>query len=124
VAEPHGDRLELRGLRALGTHGVLPEEHERAQPFEVDLDLYVDCSAAGQSDQLSDTVDYGALALALAAVIEGPHVQLLERLGELLAAQALAHAPRAQAVALTVRKLRPPVSLALDSAGVRLVRYR
>ena len=37
-----GDRIQLRGLRAIGTHGVLPEEKSRAQPFEIDLDLAVD----------------------------------------------------------------------------------
>jgi dihydroneopterin aldolase len=51
------DRIELRGLRALGTHGVLPEEKERAQPFEVDLALEVDLRPAGRSDALADTVD-------------------------------------------------------------------
>ncbi len=55
------DRIELRGLRALGTHGVLPEEQERPQPFEVDLDLEVDLRRAGRSDDLADTVDYGAV---------------------------------------------------------------
>ena len=39
------DRIQLRGLRAMGTHGVLPEEQQRAQPFEVDLDLEVDLSS-------------------------------------------------------------------------------
>ncbi len=30
------DRIELKGIRALGTIGVLAEEQERAQPLEVD----------------------------------------------------------------------------------------
>ena len=38
TADGPGDRIELRGLRCVGTHGVLVEEQERAQPFEVDLD--------------------------------------------------------------------------------------
>ncbi|HEY3811318.1 MAG TPA: dihydroneopterin aldolase, partial [Acidimicrobiales bacterium] len=67
------DRILLRGLHLVGTHGVLPEERERAQPFEVDLDLAVDTRAAGRSDALADTVDYGAVAEAAAAVITGPH---------------------------------------------------
>ena len=46
------DRIELRGLRVLGTHGVLPEERERAQPFEVDLDIDADLRPAGVSDAL------------------------------------------------------------------------
>ena len=31
------DRIEIRGLRALGLIGVNPEERERTQPFEVDF---------------------------------------------------------------------------------------
>ena len=36
------DRIEIRGLRVLGVHGLLPEERDRPQPFEVDLDLVLD----------------------------------------------------------------------------------
>ena len=48
------DRIELRGLRVVGTHGALPEEQVRAQPFEVDLDIEVDLRPAGLSDDLDD----------------------------------------------------------------------
>ena len=47
------DRIDLRGFRALGTHGALPEEQVRAQPFEVDLDVFADLAAAGRSDELA-----------------------------------------------------------------------
>ena len=67
------DRIELRGLRIVGTHGVLPEERQRSQPFEVDLDIVADLSRASASDDLEDTVDYGAVAAAVAAVVSGPH---------------------------------------------------
>ena len=124
------DRIELRGLRALGTHGVLPEERERPQPFEVDLDLEVDLRAAGRSDALSDTVDYGAIAEAVAAVITGPHADLLEHLAERMAWAALdagsskgrADAARVTGVTVAVRKLRPPLGLEITSAGVRIHR--
>ncbi len=56
------DHILVVGLRELGVHGVLPEERTRAQPFEVDLDLSVDLEAAGASDALEDTVDYGTLS--------------------------------------------------------------
>ena len=117
------DRIELRGLRVLGTHGVLPEERERAQPFEVDLDLDLDVGAAGRSDALGDTVDYGSVVEAVAGVIAGPHSDLLERLAERIARAALnAGAPRASAVTVTVRKLRPPLPFDLASAGVTVTR--
>ena len=58
------DRIELRGLRVLGTHGLLAEERSRPQPFEVDLDVVADLSAAGESDDLRETIDYFRKRLA------------------------------------------------------------
>ena len=117
------DRIELRGIRALGRHGVLPEEHQRPQPFSVDVDLVADLGESGQSDQLDATIDYGMLAEAVVAEIEGPSVQLLERLAQRIADRALAFGgPRARSVTVTLRKLRPPVPVHMESAGVRVTR--
>ena len=122
MIEVGGDRIELRGLRALGAHGALPEERDRSQPFEVDLDLFVDLQPAGRSDDLADTVDYGGFAAAV-AVVEGPHAELIETLAERVARAVLAAAgDRATAVTVTVRKLRPPVALSLESVAVRVTR--
>lgn len=123
MREVGGDRIELRGLRALGTHGALPEERERPQPFEVDLDLSVDLRAAGLSDDLADTVDYGAVAAAAVAVVEGPHAELIEKLAERVARAVLgAGGGRVTEATVTVRKLRPPVPADLRSAAVRVTR--
>ncbi len=115
------DVIQLRGLRALGRHGVLPEERDRAQPFEVDLDVEADLRAAGRSDEVSDTIDYGALAALVGAVLEGERCALLERLAERIAESVLADG-RVRSVTVTVRKLRPPVPILLDHAAVRLTR--
>ena len=64
------DRIELRGLRVTATCGVLPEEKARRQPFEVDLDVHVDLGAPSLSDDLADTVDYGALCALVAGLAE------------------------------------------------------
>lgn len=116
-----GDVVELRGLRAVGTHGVLPEERARAQPFEVDLDVVTDLAAAARSDALADTVDYGALAVAVAALVADERHDLVERLAGRIAEHVLAD-ERVRAVTVTVRKLRPPVPVDLASAAVRLTR--
>ena len=117
------DRVELRGLRALGIHGVLPEEQSRPQPFEVDLDIEADLSAAGRSDDLADTIDYGAVAEMVAKVVSSERFALLERLAERIAEVVLDDG-RATAVTVSVRKLRPPVPVELATAGVRIRRTR
>jgi dihydroneopterin aldolase len=115
------DRIELRGLRVVGTHGVLPEEQSRAQPFEVDLDVHADLRSAGRSDDLGDTVDYGALAEAVARIVTTEHHALLERIAERIAETALAD-DRVTSVTVSVRKLRPPVPLDLASTAVTITR--
>jgi 7,8-dihydroneopterin aldolase/epimerase/oxygenase len=115
------DRIELHGLRAVGTHGALPEEQFRAQPFEFDLDLQVNLRPAGQSDDLADTVDYGALAESVERVITKERFQLLERLAERIADE-VRQDERVEEATVTVRKLRPPVAVDLASAAVTITR--
>ena len=79
------DRIEIRDLRVTGTHGVLAEERERPQPFSLDIVAWVDMTAAQQSDDLADTVDYGALAREAADVVGGRSYRLLEALAGRLA---------------------------------------
>lgn len=118
-----GDRIEIRSLRLLGMHGLLDHERHSAQPFEVDLDLELDLEPAAASDDLADTVDYGAVIAATAAVVGGTHHELLESLAGAIAGAVLAQEAVAS-VTVAVRKLRPPVAYDVASTGVRLTRRR
>lgn len=123
MADLGGDRIEVRGLTALGVCGVLPEEQERAQPFEVDLDISVDLAAAGESDDLDDTVDYGAVTELVERVITTERFLLVERLAARIAEVVLSD-DRVHEVTVTVRKLRPPVAQIVSTSGVRISRRR
>ena len=118
------DRIELRGLRVLGVHGVLPEERVKAQPFELDLDLEVDLAAAGRSDALADTVDYAGVVDRAGAVIAGPaKYRLLEALAEAIATTAMED-DRVVSVTVGLRKLEPPMAADIATVGVRITRGR
>lgn len=117
------DRIELLGLRAVGVHGVLPEEQARAQPFEIDVILETDFSAAVASDDVADTVDYGAVAEMAGRLVASESFRLLESLAARIADTVMAD-PRVDAVTVAVRKLRPPVAADLASAGVQVTRRR
>ena len=118
------DSIVLRGLRVVGTHGVLAEEQARAQPFEVDLELAVDLSVPSHSDSLDDTVDYGGVAAVAAGVVANERFALLERLAGRIADAVLGLDDRIASVQVTVTKLRPPVPVDLASTAVRLTRHR
>jgi len=101
---------------------VLPQEQAQPQPLELDLDVVVDLAPAGASDDLADTVDYGALCTAAEEVVVSSRFALLEALAERVATVVLATDPRVAAVTVSVRKLRPPVPQPLATSGVRITR--
>jgi len=115
------DRIELKGIRALGTIGVLPEERIRPQPFEIDVYIEADLLKAGESDDLSDTINYGEITEIVTKVINEESHQLLERVASHLTEVILA-IPKVVGVEVVIRKLRPPVPEFLESSGVRIYR--
>jgi len=119
-----GDQIELRGLRMAGVVGVLAHEQAQAQPLELDLALGLDLAVAGASDDLADTVDYGAVCTVVEEVVTSSSFALLEALAERIAATVLANDGRLATVTVSVRKLRPPVAQQLDTSGVRITRSR
>tara|TARA_B110000116_G_scaffold158146_1_gene136823 strand:+ start:1002 stop:1376 length:375 start_codon:yes stop_codon:yes gene_type:complete len=124
VTQPsNSDCIQLRGLRVVCVVGVLPEERERAQPLELDIDIYADLSAAGNSDDLQDTVDYGSVAQTIEEICLGAKVQLLERLAQLVADRLL-ELDGVSTVEVTVKKIRPPVPSDLNFSAVRVTRHR
>jgi 7,8-dihydroneopterin aldolase/epimerase/oxygenase len=118
-----GDRIEVRALRVIGTHGLLAEEQWRAQPFEIDLDVTVDLAPGARRDSLEDGVDYGTVVDRAVAVVSGRSYHLLEALAQGIADAVLAD-PGVASVTVGVRKLRPPVPADVGSVGVRITRSR
>lgn len=107
----------------MGICGALPEERERAQPLELDLDVVTDLATAGGSDDLRSTVDYGVLCDVVESVVTGERFTLLEALAQRVADRVLAVAG-VDEVTVWVRKLRPPVPQLLATSGVRVTRRR
>lgn len=117
------DQIRLTGIRAAGRHGVLDFEHERAQTFVVDATLFLDLAPAGHSDTLDDTVDYGAIAKGIVAIIEGEHVDLIERLAARIADMILRY-PAVQRTQVTVHKPNAPIVVPFDDVSVTVERSR
>lgn len=116
-----GDCIRIAGLSLLGRHGVLPEEQQRAQPFEVDIIIEADLALAARTDDLGATVDYGAVISSVAEIVETRSYALLEALAAAIADDVLSR-PGVDHVTVEVRKLRPPVAAQVASVGVRLRR--
>ena len=115
------DRITLTGLRVRGRHGVLPEERRDGQDFVVDAVLHLDLRLAGADDDLTKTVHYGELAEALAAVVAGEPVDLLETLAARLADVCLSAGP-VRRVEVTVHKPQAPIPVPFTDVSVTVSR--
>jgi len=117
------DVIRLTGLVVSGTHGALPEEQTRAQPFRIDAEVALDMSRPGESDSLGDTVDYGGLVEMMARIVRTERHQLLERLAARLLDACMGDA-RVVSATVEVAKLRPPVAEQIEKGSVRRRRSR
>jgi 7,8-dihydroneopterin aldolase/epimerase/oxygenase len=117
------DRIALRGLVVRGNHGVFEHERHDGQDFVVDVVLDVDTSVAARSDDVRDTVDYGTVASAIAEVVSGEPVNLLETLAQRIAATCLVDV-RVLSVEVSVHKPQAPIALTFGDVAVTIVRSR
>jgi dihydroneopterin aldolase len=98
-------------------------ERRTGQDFVVDAVLELDASVAAASDDVADTVHYGELAEALAAVVTGEPVNLLETLATRLASVCLQDS-RVAAATITVHKPHAPVTVPVSDLSVTVRRAR
>ena len=121
---PMPDLIEVRGLRALGLIGVNPEEQDRPQPFEIDLDLEPDLTAAGAPTRSPTRSTTGSSRSWPSASSTDEQHLLLERVAERIAEELLAADTRIEGTTVSVRKLRPPIPADLATTAVTITRRR
>ena len=118
------DRIFLRGMRFMACHGVLPHEREVPQPFEVDVEMGLDLRAAGESDDLDDTVNYAKVYRMVSSIMNGASKQLIESLAEEIADDLLRDFDSLRWVRVTVHKPTAPIDGIFSDVGVTILRRR
>ena len=111
------DRIEVKGIRAFGYHGVLPHERTDGQEFIVDLEIESSFDACGTSDELTDTVNYAELAQIAHDAIIGPAFNLIEKLADVIATNCL-EIPGVERVCVTVHKPSAPIAVPFEDVSV------
>jgi 7,8-dihydroneopterin aldolase/epimerase/oxygenase len=119
------DRILLEGMVFHGRHGTLPAERELGQPFIVDVELRLSLRPAGLSDDLAQTVDYGAVHRRAREIVEGEPLNLTEAVAERIATTIMEDHPSVEAVRVKVAKphVRLDDTILRDSA-VEILRHR
>lgn len=111
------DRIHLRDFVVSAEIGAFQSERGRAQRLRFAIEAELAEPVIGADDQVDRILSYDVLTDAIRDGLADRRYDLLETLGERIAAQILTH-PRAASVAVTIEKLdRGPGAL-----GVTLVR--
>jgi len=74
------DSIQVKGIRAYGYVGYLPEERVLGQWFEVDLTIWVNLTEAAESDNIADTLDYREAIALVKEQITTAKFALVEKL--------------------------------------------
>lgn len=117
------DRIELRGLRVRGNHGVYEHERRDGQEFVVDVTVWIDLDRAARTDDLADTLDYGTLAQRAADIVAGPPRKLIETVAGAIADDVMTD-ERVHAVEVVVHKPTAPIPLTFTDVAVAARRSR
>ena len=118
------DRIELKGLKARGHHGVFDFEKREGQDFIVDITCWLDLRPAAKSDDLNETINYAELATIAHEVITGPPFDLIEKVAAEIADKVMAAYSQLFAVEVTVHKPSAPIPLTFEDVAVVARRSR
>jgi 7,8-dihydroneopterin aldolase/epimerase/oxygenase len=118
------DRITLTGLRVRGNHGVFEHEKQDGQDFLVDVTVWLELAPAAKTDELADTLDYGAMAARLAAIVGGEPRDLIETVATEAAEDLMRWDPRLHAAEVTIHKPEAPIPLPFTDVAVTIRRSR
>jgi dihydroneopterin aldolase len=118
------DKMLLERMEFYGYHGVYAEENKLGQQFVVDVELHLDLSAAGHSDELDQTINYAEVYQRVREIAEGKPFRLIEALAERIASTLLAAYSPLQQIVVRVTKPHPPFPIHFQGVTVEIVRKR
>jgi len=98
------DKIRIRNMVFYAFHGIEKQEQERGQRFEVDVELHLNLKEAGQSDDLSDTIDYREVYKKVEDLVLDKQYNLIEALSEDIAQTLLENFEAIEGVVVRVRK--------------------
>jgi 7,8-dihydroneopterin aldolase/epimerase/oxygenase len=111
--------ITIKGMDFYSFHGHFAEEQLIGTHFRVDLSVETDTTAAEQSDQLADTLDYQALYKVVKTEM-AKDSKLLEHVARRIIDSVRERFQEVTGVSVTVSKLNPPLGGKMESVSVGL----
>ena len=111
--------IEIEGMEFYAFHGHFEVEKIAGNRFLVNLQIEADCSKAGQTDRLEDTLDYQKAYLIVKEEMAIPS-DLLEHVAQRIINRIKAEFQEAQKVSLKVSKMNPPMGGQIRKVSVTI----
>jgi dihydroneopterin aldolase/2-amino-4-hydroxy-6-hydroxymethyldihydropteridine diphosphokinase len=116
------DQIIIENLQVFAHHGVYAEENEKGQNFYINAVLETDTRKAGILDDLSLSVDYGAVCRFLNEFLTEHTYKLIETAAERASEALLLAFVQVRGVTLEIRKPEAPIPLTFESVSVKISR--
>jgi dihydroneopterin aldolase len=111
--------IEIEGMEFYAFHGHFEVEKVTGNRFLVNLKIEADCSKAGQTDRLEDTLDYQKAYQAVKEEMAIPS-DLLEHIAQRIINRIKSEFPMTGNVKVKVSKLNPPMGGQIEKVSVSL----
>jgi dihydroneopterin aldolase len=115
------DKISIHDLRVEMRIGVTEEERAAPRPVLISVDMWADLVSSGQSDELSETIDYHAVTVAIAELVRATEAKLLEHVAEKIAAL-IGTFGGVDGVSVEVTKESPPIAEDVRAVSVKIER--
>jgi dihydroneopterin aldolase len=115
--------IDVTGLSVYTHHGVSAAEREVGQRLVIDVGFELDRCDATVTDELEDTVDYGAVCEQVWLAAQKTSYKTLERLCNAIADHLIAHFG-VDSVMVRATKPEPPIPLPVGEVAVEVWKER
>jgi len=116
--------LTVKSLQFHAGHGLHDFEKNQGNRFEVDLVFTSDFTRAGQTDSISDTIDYSQVQKLLKNVFDGEPVNLIETLARKIGDTLMNAFPEVHELEVRVRKMNPPIEIKTEYVQISMQWHR
>ncbi|REC31614.1 dihydroneopterin aldolase [Enterococcus pseudoavium] len=116
-------KIRINNLKFYTKNGVLKEERILGQQLEIDVELTMDLTKAGKTDDVADTVNYAEVNDQIAARLEKDSFNLIEAVtSAILDDIEKNHGQKLQKAMVRIRKYSVPMPGIFDNIEIEMER--
>jgi len=118
------DIIRLHNAVFYAYHGALTDEQNLGGKFEIDLELHCDLTAAKQTDNLNETVNYEKVYALMKKIVMGKKYYLIEALAHSIGTGIISGFSQVQKAIVRVRKPGAPIHGVVDTVEIEIETIR